>query len=95
MVFAKTEAERKRMAEELKDVAMRYRGKINFATVNVGKLAFLKDAFELDETRYPAFVLQTKDQAYTFRQDNEITSGAVEEFIETSLGQGRPDRSEL
>ncbi len=47
LVFADDAAERRSVADELRDVALQLKGKVNFATVDAVKLHFLQSPSEL------------------------------------------------
>ena len=62
------------------------------ATVDAKKLPFLAEPLGVDSSRYPAFVIQTQDDAMVFDQNTVITAKAIEKFI---LGALNPREREL
>ena len=62
------------------------------ATVDAKKLPFLAEPLGVDPSRYPAFAIQTQDDALVFDQNTVITGGAIEKFI---LGALSPREREL
>ena len=85
MVFSAYEEERKSLAKSLTGVAMKYQGQVNFATVDAEKQSFFLEHFGLYVDRLPAFVIQTSDDFFIFRQDSQITADAVDEFIKQNI----------
>jgi protein disulfide-isomerase A1 len=86
MVFSSDEKERKSLAKSLTGVAMKYHGKINFATVDAEKHSYFLEFFSLNSNQLPAFTIQTADDIFTFDQDVEITADAIDGFIRRSIG---------
>jgi len=85
MVFAEEAAERVSLANTLKDVATKFRGRITFATADARRLSFLVEPLGLQKEKFPAFAIQTTNAAFAFDQYQQITSDAIEKFIEQSL----------
>lgn len=84
VLFSANEIERRSLAQDLVDLVLRYRGQINFVTVDAGKLPFLLEPFGLSADRLPAFVLQTTD-IHQLKYDSRITADAVDKFIKRIL----------
>lgn len=84
ILFSSYETERKSLAQDLVDLVLKYRGQVNFVTVDAGKLPFLLEPFGLSTDRLPAFVLQTAD-IYQLKSDSQITVDAVDKFIKQTL----------
>ena len=85
MVFSADEGERKSLAKSLTGIAMKYRGQVNFATVDAEKQSFFLEYFGLYADRLPAFVIQTSDDFTVFHQDSQITADAIDEFIRQTI----------
>jgi thioredoxin-like negative regulator of GroEL len=85
MVFSANEGGRKSLTESLTSIAMKYQGQINFATVDVEKQSFVLEYFGLYADHLPAFVIQTTDDVFIFKQDSQITADAIDEFIRQTL----------
>ncbi len=85
LIFAEEESERKFLADELMDVAFKFKGKINMATVDAKKLHFLAEPLGVDPGRYPAFALQSLEDAFVLDQGKSIDADAVERFIRELL----------
>jgi thioredoxin-like negative regulator of GroEL len=85
MMFSANEGERKSLAKSLTGIAMKYQGQVNFATVDVEKQSFVLEYFGLYADHLPAFVIQTTDDVFIFKQDSQITADAIDEFIGQTL----------
>jgi protein disulfide-isomerase A1 len=64
---------------------MKYRGQVNFATVDAEEQSFFLEYFGLYADHLPAFVIQTADDAFIFKQDSQITADAIDEFIRQTI----------
>jgi protein disulfide-isomerase A1 len=72
------------LANRLKRIAEKYRGKLNFATIDATEYGFFASVLSLIPDRFPAFVIEdliTGDTA-PFDQSTEITAEKIEIFIE-------------
>jgi protein disulfide-isomerase A1 len=69
---------------ELKQVARKHKGKINFVTIDATKFYDHAKALNLHEEKWPAFVIQDleKQLKYPLSQDKELTAAAVAEWSE-------------
>jgi protein disulfide-isomerase A1 len=85
MVFSADEAERKSIVKSLTDTAMKYRGQVNFATVDAEKQSFFLGHFGLYASHLPAFVIQASDDVFIFKQDSPITAEAIDDFIRQTI----------
>jgi protein disulfide-isomerase A1 len=67
-----------------KHVAERYKGSLNFATIDATKFGPFASALNLTPGRFPAFVIENLQTSETapFDQDIEITANSIEAFIE-------------
>ena len=84
-IFAETPEERTTLAELLKPVAQKYKGVVNFATIDAKAFGAHAGNLNLKADHFPAFAIQeiTKNQKFPFSQDNEITVEAISEFLES------------
>jgi len=85
LVFSAIEDERKSLAKRLTDVALKYRGRVDFATVDAEKDAFFLEHFGLSAHHLPTFAMQTADEIFKFEQDSDITADSVDEFIRRNI----------
>ena len=82
MLFSSEEKQRRRLASSLTPVAMEYRSRVNFATVDVQRLGFLLEPMGLSADRLPALVVQTGDNLLHFDADSDITADSVGKFVQ-------------
>ncbi|KAI1083015.1 protein disulfide isomerase [Whalleya microplaca] len=91
-IFSETPEERKELADAIKPIAEKYRGKINFATIDAK--AYGAHAGNLNlKNKFPAFAIQetVKNQKFPFDQENEITHDAILAYVEEfSAGKIEP-----
>lgn len=68
----------------LKHIAERYKGTLNFATIDATKFGFFASALNLIPGRFPAFVIEDLQTGETapFDQDKEITANSIQNFVE-------------
>jgi hypothetical protein len=86
MIFSANDAERKSIASSIDDIAMRYRGKVNFVTVDAEKHSFTLAPLGLDTSRLPAFAIQTNDNVFKLNRDLDRHSHvAIDELVQQSL----------
>ncbi|KAI5846814.1 disulfide-isomerase [Tricharina praecox] len=82
-IFVDNDADKEKFTKAAKPLAEKYRGKINFATIDAA--AFGAHAQNLNlEQKWPAFAIQetAKNQKYPFDQDTEMTEAALAKFVE-------------
>ncbi|OQV08632.1 hypothetical protein CLAIMM_12873 [Cladophialophora immunda] len=86
-ILAETEQERKTIAESLKHIALKYKGKVNFVTLDTTKLPFLLEPLGVDAARLPAFALHRgdNDEAFVYDQNRRINGKDVGIFIQRTL----------
>jgi protein disulfide-isomerase A1 len=85
-VFAENEADTERLTKELLPVAAKYRGKVNFATIDAIK--FGGHAMNLNfKEQWPAFAIQdvAKNHKFPFDQTKEINAANIEKFVDSFL----------
>ena len=85
MVFSADEGEWKSLAKSLTGIAMKYRGQVNFATVDAEKQPLFLEYFGLYADHLPAFIIQTTDDVFIFKQDSQIIADAIDEFIRQTI----------
>ena len=71
----------------LHPIAERYRGKLNFATIDATEFGFFASALKLIPDRFPAFVIEDLQtgETFPFDQNKEITAEAIQNFVEDYL----------
>ncbi|ORY65961.1 protein disulfide isomerase [Pseudomassariella vexata] len=92
-IFAETPEERKELGDSLKPVAEKYRGKINFATIDAKSFGAHAGNLNLKTDKFPSFAIQetVKNQKFPFDQEKEITVDAISTFVdEFSAGKIEP-----
>jgi len=92
-IFAETDEERKELSKELKTIAKKYRGKINFATIDAKAFGQHAGNLNLEVGKWPAFAIQdtAKNQKYPFDQTKKISSKDIGEFVDKfSSGNIKP-----
>lgn len=86
MIFSVNDAERKSIARSITDIAMRYRGKVNFVTVDAEKHSFTLAPLGLDASKLPAFAIQTNENVLKLKQGlDQHSQHAIDELIQESL----------
>ncbi|RDW62121.1 hypothetical protein BP6252_11554 [Coleophoma cylindrospora] len=84
LIFAEEVEERRVLSEAVKNIALKHRTILNFATVDAKSFAFLTIPFGVEPTKLPAFVIRdtlTNDH-FVFDQDTKITTEAIDEFVQ-------------
>lgn len=83
-IFAEEAEERDTLAKELKSVAEKYKGKINFATIDAKSFGQHGANLNLEVGKWPAFAIQKtdKNQKFPFDQSKSITSKDIGSFVE-------------
>ncbi|CAI4216439.1 unnamed protein product [Parascedosporium putredinis] len=92
-IFAETPEERAELGEALKPIAQKYRGTINFATIDAKAFGAHAGNLNLKADKFPAFAIQetAKNQKFPFSQETEITHDAIAEFVaEFAAGKLEP-----
>jgi len=82
-IFVDGEDIKSTLTEAVKPLAEKYKGKINFATIDA--VAFGAHAQNLNlEQKWPAFAIQdtVKGSKFPFPQDKEITAAALKEYVD-------------
>ncbi|KAI0393870.1 protein disulfide-isomerase [Xylariaceae sp. FL0594] len=83
-IFAETAEERKELGDALKPLAEKFRGKINFATIDAKAFGAHAGNLNLPTDKFPSFVIQetTKNQKFPFDTEKEITIENIGSFVE-------------
>lgn len=83
-IFAETPEEREELGGKVRDIAEKYKGKINFATIDAKSFGAHAGNLNLKTDKFPAFAIQDpeKNQKFPFDQDSEITHDAIAKFTE-------------
>jgi protein disulfide-isomerase A1 len=83
-IFSETEEERKELGEALKPIAEKYKGKINFATIDAKAFGAHAGNLNLKTDKFPSFAIQevVKNQKFPFDQEKEITHDSIAKFVE-------------
>lgn len=92
-IFAETEEERAELAETLKPLAKKYKGKVNLATIDAKSFGAHSENLNLKNGQWPAFAIQeiVKNQKFPFDQEKKLTEKDVGAFIQDFLdGKQKP-----
>ncbi|RPB00620.1 protein disulfide isomerase [Choiromyces venosus 120613-1] len=92
-IFVDGEEIKEKLTAAIRPIAEKYKGKINFATIDA--VAYGAHANNLNlETKWPAFAIQdtTKNLKYPFDQEKEITETSISEFVDAFVA-GKIDPS--
>ncbi|KAH0542932.1 hypothetical protein FGG08_002701 [Glutinoglossum americanum] len=83
-IFAETAEERAALAEEIRPVAQKHKGKLNFATIDAKAFGAHAGNLNLETDKFPAFAIQetAKNQKFPFDQSKKITQKAIDEFVQ-------------
>lgn len=86
-IFAETPEEREEFAKELKPIAEKHKGKINFATIDAKSFGQHAGNLNLKVGTWPAFAIQRtdKNEKFPYDQDNKITEKDISTFVEDFL----------
>ncbi|RYP78805.1 hypothetical protein DL770_006814 [Monosporascus sp. CRB-9-2] len=83
-IFSETAEERKELGDALKPLAEKYKGKINFATIDAKAFGAHAGNLNLPTDKFPSFAIQetVKNQKFPFDVEKEITLEAITSFVE-------------
>jgi len=86
-IFAETPEEREEFAKELKPLALKHKGKINFATIDAKAFGQHAGNLNLKVGTWPAFAIQRtdKNEKFPYDQDNKITEKDIGTFVDDFL----------
>lgn len=93
-IFAETPEEREELAKELKPVAEKHKGKVNFATIDAKAFGQHGGNLNLEVGKWPAFAIQevVKNQKFPFDQGKKITAKDIGSFVDNFV-EGKVDPS--
>ncbi|KAL4785822.1 thioredoxin-like domain-containing protein [Aspergillus varians] len=93
-IFAESEEERTKFAEDFKPIAEKHRGAINIATIDAKAFGAHAGNLNLDPKTFPAFAIQdpAKNAKYPYDQTKEISAKDIGKFIQQVL-DGKVDPS--
>jgi protein disulfide-isomerase A1 len=82
-IFIDNDDDKEKLTKVIKPLAEKYRGKINFATIDAGPFGAHAGNLNLKQ-EWPAFAIQEveKNQKYPFPQPGELTEKALAKFVE-------------
>lgn len=86
-IFAETPEEREKFAEELKPLAKKLKGSINFATIDAKAFGAHSANLNLEPEKFPAFAIQdtVKNHKYPFDQSKKIVAKDITQFVQDVL----------
>lgn len=86
-LLASTQSERTALATLLWPLALKYKHRLNFVTVDTEKLPFLLEPLGVDAVKLPAFAIHAGDNedVYVYDQKRKVNAHDVEFFIRRSL----------
>jgi len=83
-IFAETPEERAELAETLKPVAQKHKGKVNLAVIDAKSFGAHAGNLNLEVDKWPAFAIQetVKNQKFPLDQSKELTEKEVGDFVQ-------------
>ncbi|KAF4458551.1 hypothetical protein FALBO_14708 [Fusarium albosuccineum] len=83
-IFSETAEERKELGDALKPIAEKYKGKINFATIDAKAFGAHAGNLNLKTDKFPSFAIQeiTKNQKFPFDQEKKIDHDSIAKFVD-------------
>ena len=83
-IFAETAEEREKLAKELKPLAKKHKGVINFATIDAKSFGQHAGNLNLEVGKFPAFAIQKtdKNQKFPYDQGKKMTKKEVGKFVD-------------
>jgi protein disulfide-isomerase A1 len=93
-IFAETPEEREEFAKELKPLALKHKGAINFATIDAKSFGQHAGNLNLKPGQWPAFAIQRtdKNEKFPYDQDKKITEKDIGTFVDEFIA-GKVDPS--
>ncbi|POR34254.1 Protein disulfide-isomerase [Tolypocladium paradoxum] len=92
-IFAETQEERDDLSKAIRPIAEKFKGKINFATIDAKQFGAHASNLNLKTDKFPSFAIQdtVKNQKFPFDQEKEITHDNIAKFVdEYSAGKIEP-----
>ncbi|KAL1800367.1 hypothetical protein ACET3X_000709 [Alternaria dauci] len=86
-IFAETPEEREEFAKELKPLALKHKGEINFATIDAKSFGQHAGNLNLKVGTWPAFAIQRteKNEKFPYDQEAKITEKEIGKFVDDFL----------
>jgi protein disulfide-isomerase A1 len=86
-IFAETQEERDTLAKELRPLAQKHKGAINFATIDAKSFGQHAGNLNLEAGKFPAFAIQKteKNQKFPYDQEKAITEKDIGSFVDDFL----------
>lgn len=86
-IFALTDEERKSLSNILRPVAEKFKGKVNFATIDADAFGAHAGNLNLKADVFPAFAIQetVNNKKYPFDQEKEFTAEEIEKHVSLFL----------
>jgi protein disulfide-isomerase A1 len=83
-IFAETPEERTELGNAVRPIAEKFKGKINFATIDAASFGAHAGNLNLKTDKFPSFAIQdiANNQKFPFDQEAEITHDAIAKFVE-------------
>lgn len=93
-IFAETPEERDELSKTFKPIAEKYKGKINFATIDASSFGSHAGNINLKTDKFPAFAIHDieKNQKFPFDQEKELKEKDVAKFVD-NFAAGKIDPS--
>lgn len=87
-IFAETQEERDDLSKAIKPVAEKYKGKVNFATIDAKQFGAHASNLNLKTDKFPSFAIQdiAKNKKFPFDQEKEITHDNIAKFVDEFAG---------
>ncbi|PNY23921.1 Protein disulfide-isomerase, partial [Tolypocladium capitatum] len=83
-IFSETQEERDDLSKALKPIAEKFKGKVNFATIDAKQFGAHANNLNLKSDKFPSFAIQdtAKNQKFPFDQEKEITHDNIAKFVD-------------
>jgi protein disulfide-isomerase A1 len=83
-IFAETPEERTELGQAVRPIAEKFKGKINFATIDAKAFGAHAGNLNLKTDKFPSFAIQdvVKNQKFPYDQEAEITHDLIAKFVE-------------
>ena len=83
-IFAETAEEREQFAKDLKPIALKHKGVVNFATIDASAFGQHAGNLNLKAGTWPAFAIQRtdKNEKYPYDQEKKITEKDIGAFVD-------------
>lgn len=83
-IFAEEVDERQKLAEELRSVAIKHKGKVNFAVIDAKAFGQHAGNLNLEVGKWPAFVIQdpSTKKKFPYPQDHKITEAEIGKYMD-------------